>query len=212
MPPRQTPASTPRKRLSADARRAQLEDVARRVFVRNGLAGARTKEIAEEAGVAEAIIYRHFETKEALFEASVLGPIREMVQRIVELSEGLPELTDRERNRESLEGHQAILRAMIEIAPLLGAALFGDQGQGTVFFEDSLGPLLKSFEQATERTLSTVTAPVDARVVADMVLGTYFWMAIRSRHDSQPISVDETTRQVLETLLHGLVPRPAKRN
>lgn len=62
-----TPA--PRRRLSAGERRAQLIDAALDVFARRGFVGATTKEIAEEAGVAEAIIFRHFPSKEALYAA-----------------------------------------------------------------------------------------------------------------------------------------------
>ena len=39
------------------------------LFARKGFAGATTKEIAELAGVSEALLYRHFPTKVALYEA-----------------------------------------------------------------------------------------------------------------------------------------------
>lgn len=58
-----------RPRLSASERRAQLIDAALDVFARKGFVGATTKEIAAEAGVAEAIIFRHFPSKEALYAA-----------------------------------------------------------------------------------------------------------------------------------------------
>ncbi len=58
-----------RRRMSADDRRAQLIDVALDVFSRKGFVGATTKEIAAEAGVAEAISFRHFPSKEALYAA-----------------------------------------------------------------------------------------------------------------------------------------------
>lgn len=58
-----------RRRMSAGDRRAQLIDVALDVFSRKGFRGATTKEIAAEAGVTEAIIFRHFPSKEALYAA-----------------------------------------------------------------------------------------------------------------------------------------------
>ena len=58
-------------RLTADARRAQLLDAATRAFSELGYRGATTKAIAGEAGVAEALIYRYFPSKEALFIAVV---------------------------------------------------------------------------------------------------------------------------------------------
>jgi TetR/AcrR family transcriptional regulator len=52
-------------------RRQQLIETALDVFSRKGFDGATTKEIAVEAGVTEAIIFRHFPTKQALYNAVV---------------------------------------------------------------------------------------------------------------------------------------------
>jgi len=56
-------------RMSGDARREQLINVAMRLFSVKGFSGTTTKEIAQAAGVTEALIFRHFPTKEALYEA-----------------------------------------------------------------------------------------------------------------------------------------------
>jgi TetR/AcrR family transcriptional regulator len=52
-------------------RRQQLIETALDVFSRKGFDGATTREIAVEAGVTEAIIFRHFPTKQALYTAVV---------------------------------------------------------------------------------------------------------------------------------------------
>ncbi len=59
------------KRLPAEERRKQLMKSAIAVFARSTYHGATTKSIAEEAGVTEALIYRYFGSKRALFTASV---------------------------------------------------------------------------------------------------------------------------------------------
>ncbi len=56
-------------RLPADERRRQLIEVAIDLFARRGFSGTTTKEIASAAGVTEAIIFRHFATKEQLYSA-----------------------------------------------------------------------------------------------------------------------------------------------
>ena len=56
-------------RMAATDRRAQLLDVAIDLFSRKGFGGATTKEIATAAGVTEAIIFRHFATKQELYKA-----------------------------------------------------------------------------------------------------------------------------------------------
>jgi TetR/AcrR family transcriptional regulator len=55
--------------MPASDRRTQLLQIALNVFSRKGFNGATTKEIAAEAGVTEAVIFRHFPTKQALYQA-----------------------------------------------------------------------------------------------------------------------------------------------
>src|SRR5579862_6619724 len=47
----------------------RILDAAHAVFVRSGTAGARTQEIAREAGVNSALLHYYFRTKERLAEA-----------------------------------------------------------------------------------------------------------------------------------------------
>jgi TetR/AcrR family transcriptional regulator len=56
-------------RMSATERQHQLLEVALNVFSRRGFKGTTTKEIAAAAGVAEAVIFQHFPSKEALYSA-----------------------------------------------------------------------------------------------------------------------------------------------
>src|ERR1017187_6632186 len=55
----------------ADHARARILDAAIRQFSENGLAGARTEQIAEEAGVNKALIYYYFKSKEDLYAAAL---------------------------------------------------------------------------------------------------------------------------------------------
>jgi TetR/AcrR family transcriptional regulator len=57
------------QRLPASDRRRQLLDTALDFFSRKGFEGTTTKEIATAAGVTEAIIFRHFPSKHALYAA-----------------------------------------------------------------------------------------------------------------------------------------------
>ncbi len=54
-------------RLSAQDRRQQIMNVAVGLFARKGYQGTTTREIAEEAGVNEALLFRHFPSKENLY-------------------------------------------------------------------------------------------------------------------------------------------------
>jgi|ERR1044071_6260406 AcrR family transcriptional regulator len=54
-------------RLPASDRKNQLLGIAMKLFSEQGFDGTSTREIAEAAGVNEALIFRHFRTKEDLF-------------------------------------------------------------------------------------------------------------------------------------------------
>src|SRR5690348_3224187 len=58
-------------RLAAKDRRQQLIEVAMRLFSEQGFDGTTTRQIAEAAEVNEAIIFRHFSSKEELYWAVV---------------------------------------------------------------------------------------------------------------------------------------------
>jgi len=57
------------ERLTAEERKQQLIEVAIDLFSKKGFGGTTTKEIAAAAGVNEAIIFRHFATKQQLYTA-----------------------------------------------------------------------------------------------------------------------------------------------
>jgi len=69
VPPK--PAETPARpaRMPGDDRRRQLLRVAIESFAQNGFSGTKTKDIAAAAGVSEAILFRHFASKEDLYHA-----------------------------------------------------------------------------------------------------------------------------------------------
>jgi AcrR family transcriptional regulator len=58
-----------RKRVPAADRRDQILGVARLLFAKQGFRGTTTRQIADQAQVNEAILFRHFRSKEALYWA-----------------------------------------------------------------------------------------------------------------------------------------------
>lgn len=58
-------------RMNAEERRRQIVRVAMQLFSERGFRGTTTKEIAQAAGVSEAIIFRHFNTKDDLYTAII---------------------------------------------------------------------------------------------------------------------------------------------
>jgi len=56
-------------RMAGEERRLQILKVAVRLFSQKGFRGTTTKEIANEAGVSEAMVFRHFANKDELYNA-----------------------------------------------------------------------------------------------------------------------------------------------
>jgi AcrR family transcriptional regulator len=59
-------------KLSSEERRAAILRAVRRVFAEKGFDGTTTRELADAAGVSEALLFKHFPNKEALFSAMKL--------------------------------------------------------------------------------------------------------------------------------------------
>jgi len=68
-PEKRTEAATSGARMTGEDRRLQILRVAMRLFSQRGFRGTTTKEIAVAAGVSEAMVFRHFATKEELYSA-----------------------------------------------------------------------------------------------------------------------------------------------
>ena len=94
-------------RLSAPARKKQIIDIAMKLFSEQGFDGTSTRQIADAAGVNEAIIFRHFKTKEDLYWA-VLADRMERTGRNRRIRELL------ESNGETREVMVAIAEAMLD--------------------------------------------------------------------------------------------------
>lgn len=56
-------------RMAGEERRLQILRVAISLFAKKGFRGTTTKEIAQAAGVSEAMVFRHFATKDELYKA-----------------------------------------------------------------------------------------------------------------------------------------------
>jgi AcrR family transcriptional regulator len=56
-------------RMTGDERREQILQIAIKLFSQHGFRGTTTKKIAEEAGVSEAMVFRHFASKSELYHA-----------------------------------------------------------------------------------------------------------------------------------------------
>jgi TetR/AcrR family transcriptional regulator len=163
-------------RLTGPERRQQLIEAARRVFLRHGLAKARTRHIADEAGVNEALLYHHFDSKEAIFEVAILEPLQEMMGDLFASATLAVDARDAEVEVRRTVVH--LIRTMQEVLPLLGMVLFGDPDTGRRFYQDKYYPLLRQgYEVGAQAMAEWARHPVDP-AVATAVHGMCFVAAM----------------------------------
>ena len=67
------------KRMSAEQRRLAIINAARQIFAQKGFDGTTTRELAVAAGVSEALMFKHFPNKEALYTAMQLACCNEKI-------------------------------------------------------------------------------------------------------------------------------------
>lgn len=129
----------------ANERRREIIDAAQKVFTRSSFSGARTRDIAEAAGVNQATLFKFFPTKETLFEEAVMKPLIEAMEnmhgRVVAYERAR---TPEEMGRIAEESTLRHLEDMERIFPLLTTALFSDVEQGRALFREHLEPLIRA--------------------------------------------------------------------
>jgi len=99
-----------KKRMAADERREQILQTAARLFADEGFNSTTTRRLAEAAGINEATIYKHFATKEDLFDAVIEHAIYSIkdLQPPAELL-NLPSMTDSQLRKFIIEAIERVL-------------------------------------------------------------------------------------------------------
>ena len=190
-----------RKRLTAEERRESILVAGRAVFLEQGLNGARTRTIAERAGITEAVLYRHFESKEEIFEAAVLTPLRAMLEDLLERSRAL--LAGEEtRPRLVMRLESLWLERLAEIVPLLGPALFDDQTLGRKCYQEIVAPFLDGLQRAA---VSSGLLPADeARGLIRAIFGTNLLLVLDRLQQGQEVDIPSLAGQLSDLYLLGL--------
>jgi AcrR family transcriptional regulator len=75
--------------MSGEDRRTAIIRTARRVFVEKGFYRTTTRELAEAAGVSEALLFKHFPSKEALYSAIQMSCCDEEGSKVIERLQSL---------------------------------------------------------------------------------------------------------------------------
>ena len=215
-PPVKT-GSASASRMQGEDRRRQLIDVAIQVFARNGFGGTKTKDIAAAAGVSEAIVFRHFASKEDLYHAILDakegdGSAMQVIARLERYTDrrddaGLIECIARtalKSFRNDPAFHRLLLYARLEGNLLAG--LFHER------FGLPIGDFLRRY--IILRQKEGAFRQYDPHMAVVLTLGSivHFAMARHVFHARKPPVSEETAiRALVEFALAGLTLHPGAR-
>ena len=196
-----------RTRLPAELRRKQIALAARHVFAVQGLAGAKTRQIAEAAEVTETILYRHFASKEEIFEAAILEPVEQLATDLMRLTAEFSRIDAQRRLEMSQQVHDEIRKVVQEITPLLGVALFSSRAAGREFYRRRLVPLFDLAADAISQAMAPKQqAVVEPRVLLLAIVGMYFGLSLDDLFAERVIDWDVVTAELTRVVAFGMLP------
>ena len=198
-------------RLPAEDRRRQLLDTALDFFSRKGFEGATTKQIAAAAGVTEAIIFRHFPSKQALYTA-VLDYQHESGETDALLNQwkAFMDANDdaglfRSVIYNVIEGHRRDARVK---RVLLFAALEGHETGLELHRQRSLPVFELVCQYVARRQSEGAIRPGDPAAIAAaaFTMAAHYAMLTQFFGFSTHTTDEQITESFLDILLHGIQP------
>lgn len=210
--PSSGPARRATRRSSAEVKEL-IVAAALEVFQRYGFAQAKTKDIAELAGVSEPVIFRHFESKARLFEVVVLGSVAEFMQDYTDRFESSYNRRPHDPTvpvSEFVRGLYDLLYENRRIMHVyLSAAALGDV-EGIPAGNDLLGRLLRGFEPIGVEEFGflrfpDIDIPVSVRAAFGMVMSLAVYgdtMFPSNRHPGRDRILAECTRLLVDGWAH----------
>ncbi len=203
--PSDVPQVPPRRRMTADARRTQLLETAREVFLQQGFDGTTVRDISEAAGVNIALLYRHFDSKEILFEEAIWQPLVETLDDFVTLAGEATRYAGRDDVQRAIVGQlmRQLLDAMLEITPLLGIVLFSPRGRD--FYRDRFAPAIGLITTAADAAKPHWEhREYDTDTLSMIIIGKCFMYGLRTAFDGEPFDPDAVSIELTTLIFDGL--------
>lgn len=202
-----------------EQRRNLILAVAREEFLaQGGYAGARIQSVADAAGVTSALIYKHFESKETLFQEAIMAPLHELLAARIEEVHALPPDPKGTAQRESTRRFmRTLLRTFAESVPALGVILFGERDVARRFYATHFRPLIDAAVEASKANFSRWPhRDFDLGTAISAAFGAAFWTALdlsmREDVPDEPDlpALDAQADRLADLLIDGISapPRP----
>jgi AcrR family transcriptional regulator len=195
-----------------------MVEAALQVFAERGFAAAKLEEIAQRAGVAKGSLYLYFDTKEALFLATVRQIVVPAVQRVLAAAQA----TDgpfAEIAPQLLGGAAAILSQdrVASVARMVIGEARAFPDLALIWHDEVVAPILAAVGARIARAQAAgEVRPGDPRthafsLVGPMLMATLYREVFAGVASADPPDLAAVARQHAETLLQGLIlPTSAK--
>jgi TetR/AcrR family transcriptional regulator len=197
-------------RMSSADRQRQLLEVALNAFSRRGFKGTTTKEIAAAAGVAEAVIFQHFPSKEVLYSA-----VLELHLETEDEQEWMQEIDECMKRNDDQVLFRSFIRRILHSyrrdplihRVILFAALEGHE-QGLARMQKQFAPILDRFiEYISRRQREGALVECDPHAIMISLAGIahQYGLITQILHAPTPDAPDEMMAQLFtRILLHGV--------
>ena len=185
-------------RLSAADRREQLLEVALKVFAQRGYHSTSMNDIADAAGVTKPVLYQHFDSKRALYTATLEAVGESMIAALTSATSTSPS-----GKEQTAAGMVAYFRWVAD-DPDAFSLLFGG---GTRRDEEFAAVAQKVEKTAAELIAPLIEAGVDAdyqRMVAHALIGMSEGVSRHLINSGQKIDPDTVGEQLASLAWAGL--------
>ncbi len=202
--------ATTHVRVPAEDRRLQIIEVARDLFASRGFEGTTTRELAENIGINEALLFRHFPTKEDLYWA-VLQHMIDMRGTKDRLRENIRAgMTDRDTFRAVA---QDILNRNVQLTRLLFYSVLEKHELSDRFFSTHViayHEILADYirEGITAKRFRDMDPLLAARAFIGMFSYHFQIQELFGGKQVQHFEAQEVITRLVDIWLEGMKPRP----
>jgi len=203
----QSKSSSPR--ISAAERKASIIRSAAALFGEKGFNGTKTREIASRAGVSEALIFKHFPSKEELYAAILLekSPVPSLLERIQVLA----------NKRHDLEVFTTIAETIVGGAPdqhLMRLILFSaleNHELSDMFFQNHIRQFYDVLADYIKQRISDgAFQPVEPMVAARAFMGMLIYHRLLTVLFRAPLAQEpqDIVKTFVTVFMNGLTNQP----
>ncbi len=188
--------------------KTNLLEATLKLISEKGYLGATTREIAQEAGVTELTLFRHFGSKEKLFEEllntyTFLPRLRELLPEVRDLSTSEVLIVVGERFFESLKERKSMVRIMlseITVYPDKIREVYNDMIQGII---NTLAGYF--IDQQKKSTVRDIPPEMIARAFLSMIFSYFQTEEIVRGRSITKSEIDDVVRSYVDIFTNGVV-------